>query len=385
MQHHHQRAARIATAAAFATNGALPASLFARYAEALDSLSVGAATFGLVAAGFALGAAGALHIPGVLIRRLGSARTTTLGTGWMTLTLVVAAAGISVGSPWLFMGALVLAGLGDAVVDVAQNSQALRVQSEQGKSLLASMHAGWSVGAVIGGAVGTVAADRGIPLVIHLASWGALCTIAVLCSTRFFVPDVTAEKAPAAVADASGSPAMFVLLPVVLVALAGIAVEDVGNNWAAILLALDRGVAPAAAGIGLTVVLTAQFVGRLVGDRFIDWAGQRSALVGSLVASGLGLSVAAWAPTAWLTLCGLAIAGLGSAIVVPIAFARADAVPGLRPHAGLTWISWAMRVSTIGLTPLIGVLSALGSLSLAISAVALLALLALLVQLRTPR
>lgn len=377
------RSARIAATSAFATNGGLLTSLFVRYAEVQQALDLGSALFGLIVAGFALGAAGAFHVPGVVLRRLGSRWTTLVGTAEIALALVVAAIAVTIGNPWLFMAALILAGLGDVVVDVAQNAQGLRVQGQYGRSVLSSMHAGWSVGAVIGGGLGTAAAAAGIPLLVHLAAWGAICVAAVGWAGHHFVADAPREAE-------EGAPGRFtfragaLLLPVVLVALAGFSIEDVGNNWSAILLATERDMPVAAAGIGLTTVLAAQFVGRLLGDPVITRLGARNALLVSLGTCFAGLTLAAWAPSAALTLVGFAVAGLGSSITVPLAWARADTVPGLRPHAGVTWVSWAMRVASIGLTPAVGGLAALTSLPLALTGVALLAVAAFIFQTRAP-
>lgn len=175
---------------------------------------------------------------------------------------------------------------------------------------------------------------------------------------------------------------ILILAPLALVALAGISVEDIGNNWSAVLLSAERDVTAASAGVGLSVLLAAQFIGRLLGDRVIDRLGRRATLLISLAAVTVGLFGAAWAPNVGLTLAGLALAGLGCAVTVPIAFATADAVPGLATHSGVTWISWIMRTAALGLSPAIGLMSQGGSLPLAISAVALIAVVALVLQLR---
>lgn len=367
---------------AFATNGALPATLLARYAEVKGDLGLSAAVFGIVVVGFTVGAAGAFHLPGAVLRRLGVRWTTVSGTTWIALSLVLAASGVAAGNAGIFVAGLVLAGFGDAVVDVAQNAEGLRVQEAYGRSVLTSMHAGWSIGAAVGGVVGTAAASAGVPLLLHLAAWGALCVIAMAMAARSFLPDARRDATDDPETGPLGRHAMLLLAPLALVALAGISVEDVGNNWSAVLLATEREMTASSAGIGLSVLLAAQFIGRLLGDRFIDRVGNRAALVASLGAVAVGLTLAAWAPGASLTVVGFALAGLGCAITVPLAFARADALPGLRPHAGVTWIGWTMRTTTIGLSPAIGGIATVASLPIAISAVALIALLALGLQLR---
>ncbi|OUZ09038.1 hypothetical protein BHE97_11805 [Aeromicrobium sp. PE09-221] len=380
---HVPRRARAAAMVAFATNGALPATLLARYAEVKDHLALSPATFGVVVVGFTIGAAGAFHLPGMVLRRMGMRWTTVIGTAWIALALVVTASGVAVGSAAIFVAGLILAGFGDAVVDVAQNAQGLRVQEVYGRSVLTSMHAGWSIGAAIGGMVGTAAASAGMPLTLHLVTWGALCVIAMATAARLFLPDGRRPTAEETTTGPLSRRAMLSLAPLALVALAGISVEDVGNNWSAVLLSTERDVPASSAGIGLSVLLAAQFIGRLVGDRYIDRVGGRTALITSLSAVAVGLALVAWSPGAVSTLAGLALAGLGCAITVPLAFARADALPGLRPHAGVTWIGWVMRTATIALSPAIGGVATASSLPVAVSAVALIAVLALGLQLRS--
>lgn len=408
--------ARAAATVAFATNGAITATLLARYAEVKSALGVSDGVFGLLVTGFMIGAACALGVPGMLMRRFGSRVVTSLGTATMAAAMLLGSAGIAAGSPWLFVAGLLIAGFADANVDVAQNAQGLRVQEAHGRSLLSSMHAGWSIGAATGGAVGTLAASAGVPLPVHLAVWGALSTLAMVIASRFFLPDRPADgpasaSAPAdahepALAPADGvtgpgdaatasttTPAgrppaapgrrgaAAMLAPLALIALAGIAVEDVGSNWSAVFLHAEQGLAPQSAGIGLSVLLAVQFLGRLAGDRFIDAVGRRRAVIASLALVILGLVAFAWAPSAALSIAGLALGGLGCAITVPLAFSSADALPGLPPHAGVTWINSLMRITTLTLTPLIGLLATVSSLPLAITLIASIAVVALAFQL----
>lgn len=382
------RRARAGALLAFATNGALPATLLVRYAEVKESLGLGEGAFGLVVVGFGLGAALALNLPAVLVRALGTRRTTAVGTGIIAVALTLAATGAGAGSVWLFLLGLLLAGATDPVVDVAQNGQGLAVQERYERSVLNSMHAGWSVGATAGGLVGTLAASAGVPLWLHLALWGSFCTAVMALAGRWFLPDRAAEVAHADAepqADDTGrrrrgpgAGAVRLLLPITVLAVVGVSIEDIGNNWSAVLLATERGVPAANAGIGLTVLLAGQFVGRLLGDRFVDALGQRRAILLSVATLTAGLLVAAWAPWAVLTVAGLALAGLGCAVTVPVAFARADALPGLRAHTGLTWVSWSMRVASLVISPLVGGLAALSSLPIALSVVAVPAVLLLL-------
>ncbi|MDY6054720.1 hypothetical protein [Micrococcus sp.] len=54
---------------------------------------------------------------------------------------------------------------------------------------------------------------------------------------------------------------------------------------------------------------------------------------------------------------GLALAGLGCAVVVPVAFALGDEVPGLTDQTGLAVVSWLMRLAGLTLNPSVGLLA----------------------------
>ncbi|SJM65319.1 Membrane protein mosC [Gulosibacter sp. 10] len=363
-------------------NGAMPATLLARYAEVKETFGLTTGAFGLVVVATTIGMAAVLHLPGVLLRRFGARAVTVLGTGGIALAFVLAAVGVLTLQLWVFVLGLLLAGFLDSTVDVAQNAQGLRVQEELGRSVLTSMHAGWSIGAAAGGAVGTLAATLGVPLVLHLLVWGAFLTATVAIAGTAFIPADRGEdeERPGRVPAS----AWRFLIPLSLVAIAGITVEDIGNNWSAVLLSGERGIEPASAGIGLTVLLAAQFAGRLLGDAVINAFGANRTIVASLIGILLGVGLVAWAPDAALTLVGFAIAGCSSAVTVPLAFAKADAVPGIREHTGVTLVAWTMRLGLIALTPSIAGLGDLFTLPIALSIIALVPFAALVLRLAMP-
>ncbi|MEH3034135.1 MAG: MFS transporter [Aeromicrobium erythreum] len=375
--------ARRGTLLAFATNGALVGSLLPRYPEVARALDLSTAQLGLVVVAFGLGASVAGSMPGWWLRRFGSRRVSA-GSTWLIAALL-AGAGLATttgpsGLPW-FVALMFLAGVGDAVADVSQNSQGLRVQQAYGRSVLSTMHAGWSAGAALGGAAGALAARLDVPLPAHLAVSGTLCAILVTLASTTFLPD----RDPRPEVDEHGvstqpslGRALVLVLPLTLIALGGFAVEDVGNNWSAYFLRTELGLSVGLAGLGVTTVLGAQFVGRLLGDRVIDRLGPRTAVRLSLLAVAAGMVVAAWAPWEPLTFAGFAVAGAGCAISVPVAFAEADRLPGLAPHQGLALSSWLMRATTLAVSPLVGLVGQEAGLRQALTVIAAVGLAGLL-------
>lgn len=379
--------ARWAATLAFLTNGAMLGGLIPHYPQAKAAFGLDADAFGLLVVALAAGAAAAGSLPAPVLRRWGSRRVMLAGT--VVMAVVVVAAGLVVdlsapaqgrpwaGAVWLFAALLGVAGILDAVVDTAQNAQGLTVQTRLARPVLTSMHAGWSLGAGLGAGLGALAVGAGMPAGLHLGLNGAVCVAVLVAAGRRFLPD---DARPAPDADApegtaapapgpspatprAPSPATpraaawLALLPVTVVAMAGFGVEEFGNAWTALFLQSERGLDVAAAGLGASTLLLAQFVGRLVGDRVLHRLGRRRTLAGSLTVVVAGLVLVLTAPAMPLVFVGLALAGLGCAVVVPTAYALGDEVPGLPPRTGLAVVSWLMRLAGIGLSPLVGLLA----------------------------
>lgn len=392
------RRARLAVSALFLTNGALLANLLPRYPEVKAQLGMENSVYGLALAAFPAGAILAGLAAGALIRRIGSAALATLGTVLTAAGLLAAA--WAPGALW-FALALLAAGALDALTDVAQNAHGLRVQRHLGRSVINSFHALWSLGAVIGGAMAAAAIALEVPLRTHLLLSGILFSVVALLARRAALPgrdvDDVADPAgaPSAAADgAAGTRATSadgtvpggstaggtgasdavadaptphltphsgrtaaILGALVLIAIGGTLVEDAGNSWATLYLARDLGAASTIAATGFVALVGAQFVGRLLADPLVDRLGQRAVARGGGALIALGMGVALALPSVPGTIAGFALAGLGSASLVPSAMAQADALPGLRPGTGLTVVSWLMRLGFLASPPLVGLVA----------------------------
>lgn len=356
--------ARSAVAALFLTNGALFANLLPHFPAIKDSLGLGNAAFGLAVASFPLGSLVAGLAAGALVRRFRSARVATAGT-WL-IGMAVVAAGLSPSWPVL-AGALFLAGAMDAVTDVAQNSHGLRVQRLYRRSILNSFHAVWSIGAVLGGLLGTAAVALEVPRGLHLAAALLIFGALTLCCHRLLLPGPEPrEPAPAPAAHPSGSSGGFrrgraakygVLAALVLIAASGALVEDAGSSWGAVYLSGPLGSSAAVAGLGYVALTGMQFVGRLFGDRLVDRFGQRLVAQAGGILVCLGMGTALLFPSVPGTILGFGVAGLGVATLVPAAMHTADELPGLKAGSGLTAVSWLMRLGFLLSPPVVGAIA----------------------------
>ncbi|AKQ67912.1 transport protein, putative [Myxococcus hansupus] len=354
------RAARAAVAALFFTNGAILANLLPRYPQLKADLGLSNAEYGLAVAAFPSGALVAGLAAGAIIRRFRSARVAVAGTMLTSLGILAAALAPS----WAGLTAgLFVAGCMDAITDVAQNAHGLRVQRLYGRSILNTLHATWSVGAVVGGLMGGFAAGIELPRGIHLSLSALLFTAVSLTALRFTLPgpepEDLAEPAPGPV-DAPAPrrvptrPIWLTITALVLVAGGGILVEDSGMTWAAVYLNGTLGAEAAVASFGFVALVGAQFVGRLLGDGLVDRFGQRAVARAGGATTALGMGMALLFPSIAGTIVGFAFAGFGVATLVPAAMHGADELPGLRPGTGLTVVSWLMRLGFLLSPPIVG-------------------------------
>lgn len=350
------RRARMAVAALFLTNGAIFANVLPRYPEIKADLGLSNTGFGLCVAAYAGGALVSGLTAAALIRRFGSALVAVVCSVLLAaFTLVAAVAPTAVA----FGVALFVAGAADSVADVAQNAHGLRVQRHYGRSIINSLHAVWSVGAIVGGLMGAAAIALDIARTVQLSVSGLLFSLTCLLSYRFLLrgPDRDEADLPATGADGRTGVTMSSYVLVAALAILGIAgatVEDGGNSWATIYLR-DSLHAPAVlAAFGYIALVGFMFIGRLLGDRLVDRFGVRAVVAagGAVTAAGMGVALAF--PAVAGTIAGFAAAGLGTATVAPAAMQAADNIPGLRPGTGLTLVSWLMRVGFLLSPPLVG-------------------------------
>lgn len=352
----------------FATNGAAFASILPWYPTFKVQWGLSDAAFGIIVACFAAGSLLSTVLPSLAVTRFGPRRVVVWGT--LLLCLLVAAVGWS-SSGLVLAVLLLLIGVTDAIIDVSQNVAAVRVQDRLGISIMSSVHACWSLGAVVGGVVGTAAAAAGIDVRVHLATVMTGVALLVVFATWLtgpvgqgvdLAPDPGSDSNPTGPRGPGLGRVLLVALPVAIVATSGTVVEDVANNWAGLASVELAGVAVGTAGVAFTVVLAAQTLGRFTGDWFIQRFGRVATARAGGVFIALGGVVVVSSSTPPSLYTGLALWGLGCATLVPTAFAAAARLPGLSEGAGVTVVSWLMRLGFLATSPVIGLISSVTGL-----------------------
>jgi MFS family permease len=336
------RRARNAVGVTFLASGFAFASWAARIPQVRTRLDVTPGVLGLILLCIAIGSAVSIPLSGVVIVRIGEARTVTITALIAAVGLAAVAVGYQFGIAPVAAG-LFLFGFGSGAWDVAMNVQGATVEQAIGRSVLPRMHAGWSIGTVAGAAAGTVMVAVHVPVTADLLGVAVAVAVAVPVAARSYLPRPDPQPraagprrgdepgpesgaGPAERASRRGVLAAWTerrTLMIGLFVLCVSVIEGVGNDWLS--LGVIQGYhAPAAVGTAtFAAFLAAMTAGRWFGPRLIDRYGRvrvlRSAAAVAL-AGLLLLGLAGYLPAAFL---GAVLMGLGTALGFPVGLSAA--------------------------------------------------------------
>lgn len=371
------RQARLAISAAFLANGFGFANWAARIPAVKDHVGLSTGALGVALLGIAVGAVVAMPLAGALLVRFGSRTITRLCLALFCVALPLPALA---GSLPALVGALALLGMGAGSLDVSMNAQAVAIEREYRRPVLAGLHGLWSLGTIGGALTGGLAAGAGVPPRVHLLIVGAVLLAAGIYVTRRLLPGG---------ADGGQGLPRFVRPTRMLALLGAIAFcallsEGAAYDWSTVYLRDDLGVSEGFAVSAYAAFTCTMTGGRLVGDRLRARLGSR-ALLGSaalVAAAGLGAGLALGHVVA--AVAGFAVLGAGLSCIVPIAFGAAGGASGLPSGPAIAVVSTVGYLGFIAGPPLIGGLGELTSLPAALVVVVALTALAGLMARRLP-
>ncbi|WP_344856862.1 MFS transporter [Planomonospora alba] len=366
------RRARNGAILTFVLGGLLCGSMTVRLPAFSDKLGLSESSVGLTLLVWGLGALVTMQSMRRVMTRFGSRSVLRVGAPLCAATLVLVA--LAPSFPALLVAAG-LFGLAFGALDVAMNAQGSTVERAHGRPLMNGMHAGWCVGAMGAGVIGSAAIAAGLSVTAHL-TLVALAALPVLVAvSRSYLPD----PAPAAEAGRSGTrhrmPPVVYLLGVI--AFCAFMVEGTIADWNGLYLRGTLGAPEAVAALGYPVFEAGMLLARLAGDRIRARFGARGMVVFSGLSTAATFAVVITVPSAPVAVAAMFFVGLSVATVSPVAMSLAgDATRNPGPAIAQTG---AMGYAGLLLGPVvIGLLSDLASLRVALgTAVALGVLIAL--------
>ena len=216
--------------------------------------------------------------------------------------------------------ALLVFGMGYGAVDVAMNTEAVRVERALGRPILGGVHAMWSVGSFAGSAAGAALLTVVAPAV-QAGLLGSVAAVSMQLATgRLDAGARSAASGEAAPAARPWRDRRLLLIGVVLCF--SFMVEGSVADWSGVYLRSARHVPAAAAALGYSAFSACMVAMRFAGDRVRRAIGDGGVLAGAFVAAA-GLALVPLMPSDALAIAGFGVAGVGVANVVPALFALA--------------------------------------------------------------
>lgn len=302
---------------AFALGG-----LYPRMAEIQQSMGVAEGALGMGLIGTASGTLISLTFGGPLIHRLGAQKT--LWWGLPLVSVFYAVAGFAANPLFLFLS-LVPAGICIGALEQVINLEADRVEFALGRRIMNRAHAFWSIGFACAGLIGASAAHLGISPQHHLMGMVIWTVLMVYLLLGRFVPST---NRPQAKQNELSSPVKFALpTPAILMLVAAtfsvMLMEGAGIDWSAIFMRDVFASSPFICGLAVAAGATTQAVTRFFADRFVEKYQPVRVARCLILVLGIGVCAVVWAVAPWMALLGMALMGVGTSAIFPLAMSAA--------------------------------------------------------------
>lgn len=274
-------------------------------------------------------------------------------------------------TPALFVATLLL-GLAGGANNVAINTQASEIEQARGKPTMSSFHGFFSLGALVGAALGGG---------IIAAGWqnggGAMAAIGTMLATagfavRHYLPAPVAKKDAATAASSRFAWPSLAVLGLAVLTFFSNTVEGAVNDWSALYLSTVRGFSDAAAASGFAAFSLAMAICRLAGGPVVARLGEKRIVLFGGLLMALGMAVVILSPWAMLSPLGFALVAIGAANTIPVMMGAASRAPGMAASTGVAITATAAMLGFLIGPPAIGFIAhamglgaALGFLSLA--------------------
>jgi MFS family permease len=316
----------------------------------------------------AAGSIVSMPIAGQAVRHFGSRRCIAVSLGWYAACLAFLALAPSL---FLFVVAALLFGGAKGSVDVGINAQAVVVERDYGRPIMASFQALWSVGGLAGGFLTGAVLALGSKPVVNLLGVATLILFLDLLFSSRLLHDASPRQGEGGTRFQLPGKALLYVAILTFIALFS---EGALQDWAAVYMRQVVAVPVSIAAVGYASYSTAMAVGRFGGDRVVAFFGERFVvrISGTLII--VGLAAVLLLPTPFFAVAGLAVAGLGNANLVPILFSAAGRDSVLGPGPGIAFVTTLGFCGFLVGPAVIGLLSKLLGLPVALSLVALLGL-----------
>ncbi|MET8333997.1 MFS transporter [Streptosporangium canum] len=316
------RTARTGAVLTFVLAGLMCGSMTVRIPALSDKLGLSEGSIGVTLLVWGLGALVTMQSMRGVMTRFGSRSILRVGAPLCAATLALLA--FAPTFPLLLVAAG-LFGMAFGAVDIAMNAQGSAVERAYGRPLMNGMHAGWCVGAISAGLLGTAAIAAGLSFTAHLALIALLALPLLVFISRTYLPDPAVATGGEARARHRMPPVVYLLG---VIAFCAFMVEGTVADWNGLYLRDVLGAPEALAALGYPIFEAGMLLGRLTGDRVRARFGARGMIIASGLATAATFTVVITASTFLVALSAMFFVGIAVATVSPMAMSLAGGAVG---------------------------------------------------------
>ena len=293
-------------------------AMFPRLDDIQTSLEIDKAELGLLLLCIPLGLQITLLFADRLVRAISLKNVICLGIPSICFTQFAA---VAVNQIAFFAFFLIICGAFVAVVEVAINLEADRVEHALGSRIMNRSHAFWSIGFFSAAVVGALFSQFKVMLEIHFL---LVCGIAFLISKIIFEDYIVASPRHTNVTRIKKfslpTGPIFVM---VLFTMSAMLVEGASIDWSVIFMREIHSASPLISGFSLAMAAFSQALVRFFGDNLLNKFGPILISVASLFFMFLGIFLVVLSNSSTLAIFGFLFLGAGSAVIFPMAISIA--------------------------------------------------------------
>lgn len=355
---------RIALGAMFFFMGICFASWAARIPDIQAKFQLSEGELGTLLLCLPIGSLLGLPIAGWSVHHYGSRIIILICSFAYALTLPLIGLAPSV---WVIVPVLASFGLLGNIMNISLNTQALGLEDQLGKSILASFHGLWSMAGFTGAGLGAGMIFLQFSPAAHYGVVALLSVVIILFSQKYVIKDKRED------AEAGGlvlkKPDQL-LLRVGVIAFLGMMAEGCMFDWSGVYFKKIVEAEPALVSVGYVCFMGAMAAGRFVTDKATNRYGKLPVLQVSGVLIFTGLVLAVVFPNLFTAAFGFLLVGFGVASIVPVAYGIAGRSKLYSPSVALALVSTLSFFGFLIGPPVIGFIAELFNLKVSFALVA---------------
>jgi len=313
----------------FALNGMGASAWISRIPSIRDQLGLTVTEVGMMLFGVSVGAIIGMVLSSHVVHWLGERRVILIFLAGCGLSLLVVGVGVTVlGSFAVTIAGFALYGAATGICDVGMNVSGAGAERANRRNIMPWFHACWSLGTVVGSAIGAAMAFAHVDVLVHLGAVGVLLIVGAIILIRWIPTDAALAEEHGAADPLTFRERMAIwvnprTLLIGLLVLGMAFTEGSANDWIAIGFVDDRGFDNGQGALMFGVFTVAMTIGRIAGVPLLDRFGRVPVLRGAALAAAVGLAIVILVPVIPIAVAGVVLWGLGASLGFPVGMSAA--------------------------------------------------------------